>query len=336
MILTEKKSENHHGAIIKAQRLVKSDFEAVNMVIRRELKSDVDRINEIVEHLINSGGKRLRPLLLLLIANNCGYQGDNEHHELAAIIEFIHTSTLLHDDVVDDSSQRRHQATANAVWGNAASVLAGDFLYSRAFQILARRSNIPVMKVLADTTNQLSEGEVMQLVNCKDTDLSESQYFEVIRRKTAELYSATCEIASIIAQPHHHERHQLCAEFGLQLGMAFQITDDLLDYTADASVTGKNLGDDLAEGKMTLPLIYALAYSSGDEQRIIRQAVRSNGAESIEAVTRIIKHSKACDATMEQARLRIKQAKTLLDKLPVNAYRDALEEIADFILLRSY
>lgn len=336
MRLTEKKTETHHQAIVKAQRLVQSDFDAVNALIYAELKSDVNRINEIVEHLVNSGGKRLRPLLLLLMANNSGYHGDNEHHELAAIIEFIHTSTLLHDDVVDDSSRRRNQATANAVWGNAASVLAGDFLYSRAFQILARRSNIPVMKVLADTTNQLSEGEVMQLINCKDTELSEAQYFEVIRRKTAQLYSATCEIAGIITEPNNSDKHQLCAEFGLRLGMAFQITDDLLDYTADAAITGKNLGDDLAEGKMTLPLIYALAHSNRAEQEIIRQAICSNTAELITEVTEIIRRSQAYDYTLKQARLQVEQAKKLAAELPGNVYRDALEEIADFILLRSY
>ncbi len=332
----EAKARDSKTAICNARHLVRQDFEAVDRLIRQALHSKVERINEIVEHLINSGGKRLRPLILLVVANNLGYQGDGEHHELAAIIEFIHTSTLLHDDVVDESSRRRNQATANTVWGNAASVLAGDFLYSRAFQLLAKRSNIPVMKILADTSNQLAEGEVMQLVNCSNSQLSEADYFEVIRRKTAQLYSAACEIAALIAQPNHKHYHQLSAAYGMHLGMAFQMVDDMLDYAADSASSGKNLGDDLAEGKMTLPLIHALENGSKAEQAIIRRAIETEGREAIAEVTAAIQRNKGDAYTLMRAREQIQQAQTLLEQFPNNVHRDALTEIGQFVLLRHY
>lgn len=336
MQFIEKKAEKKVSALAFAHDLVENDFNAVNNLIKKELHSDVALINEIVEHLIDSGGKRLRPLLLLLIANNLGYHNNTEHHELATIIEFIHTSTLLHDDVVDDSSRRRHQATANALWGNAASVLAGDFLYSRAFQILARRSNIPIMKLLADVMAQLSEGEVMQLVNRSNSELSEADYFEVIRRKTAQLYAAACEIGAIIAKPNDKLLQKMANAFGLHLGMAFQMTDDLLDYTADAQTTGKNLGDDLAEGKMTLPLIYALQHGNNAQQEIIRQAIAGKGRELIAEITTVIQACDGCGYTLQQAKQQIKQAQHALNAFPANPYRDALQQISDFVITRNH
>lgn len=327
--------KNANDAVLAARDLVKHDFVAVDNIIRTELKSSVERINEIVEHLIQSGGKRLRPLMLLLLARNAGYEKGSEHQELAAIIEFIHTSTLLHDDVVDESSKRRNSETANAVWGNAASVLAGDFLYSRAFQILARRSNIPVMKALADATNQMSEGEVMQMVNCHQGELGEADYFEVIRRKTAELYAAACKIAAIVAQPEHTSFHDIAFQYGLNFGMTFQIIDDLLDYTADKTIVGKNIGDDLAEGKMTLPLIYALQQGNQQEQALIRQAIKSGGREAIESVTAAIQRSQAYDKTFQKAKEYSQQAQKLLQQFPENPYRDALVDITESALLRT-
>ncbi|CAN7950639.1 unnamed protein product, partial [Ixodes hexagonus] len=225
-------------------------------LILSELSSRVPLVQTITHHIVQSGGKRLRPLVVLLTARACGYNKGVEHQELAAIIEFIHTATLLHDDVIDKSDLRRGEKTAHAIWGNQASVLVGDFLYSRAFQILARRSNIPVMKVLANTTNQIAEGEVWQLMNQNDPNIDETTYYEVIRRKTAQLFSAGTEIGAIIGTEEEPLRKAMTA-FGLHLGLAYQIIDDLLDYSEDASELDKNVGDDLAEGKATLPLIYA-------------------------------------------------------------------------------
>lgn len=315
---------------------VQTDLAAVDKLILRELHSEVELVNEITAHIIESGGKRLRPLIVILMAKALGYDNDNEHHELAAIIEFIHTATLLHDDVVDGSSLRRNSPTANALWDNAASVLAGDFLYSRAFQILARRSNIPVMKILADTTNQISEGEVLQLTNRGKSEVSEATYFKVIQRKTAELYSAAAEIGAIIATKNDAKYKKIAAHYGLHLGLAFQLIDDLLDYTADSNVTGKNLGDDLAEGKVTLPLIYTLQHGTAEQKQLIQQAIESGGRDKIAEVTAVIKNSRGCEYTFNRAQQEAQIALDALNALPKNQYRNSLAEICNFVLHRDF
>lgn len=332
----EKKLKKSLPGLAELRKPVQKDLNVVDALILRELHSKVEMINEITAHIIKSGGKRLRPLITLLMARALDYQGDTEHHELAAVIEFVHTATLLHDDVVDESMQRRSQPTANAVWDNSASVLAGDFLYSRAFQILARRSNIPVMKVLADTTNQISEGEVLQLTKRGDTQLSEADYFQVIRCKTAQLYSAAAEIGAIAATKNNPQQRKIAADFGMHLGLAFQMIDDLLDYTADSETTGKNLGDDLAEGKLTLPLIYTLQHGNQDQRQTILQAIKSGGREHIDQVTTAITNSNGCKYTYDYAQKEAKLALACLDQLPDSTYRESLAGICDFVLKRDF
>jgi len=333
MQLIEKNLKTPHLDLTLIRSLVADDMAAVNRIILTELNSQVEMINEITLHLVQSGGKRLRPLLVLLVARALNYTGDSEHHELAAIIEFIHTATLLHDDVVDASDRRRNQPTANAIWGNQESVLAGDFLYSRAFQILARRSNIPVMKVLADTTNQIAEGEVLQLIN-RGQEVSEAEYFKVIQRKTAQLYSAAAEIAAIIA-PNSKYR-ETAAQFGLHLGLAFQMIDDLLDYIADAQNTGKNIGDDLAEGKVTLPLIYTLHHGTEAQKQVIHQAIKNCEREQINSVIEAITAANGWEYTFNYAKQSAKKAQEYLLIFPPSIYRDALTEICEFVLQRDF
>lgn len=328
-------TQMNRPTLIDIRQPVSTDLRAVDELIRSALISHVPLIQTIVEHIINSGGKRLRPLIVLLTAQACGYKGDSEHHELAAIIEFIHTATLLHDDVIDRSLLRRGHETSNAIWGDQASVLVGDFLYSRAFQILARRSNIPVMKVLANTTNQIAEGEVWQLMNQHDPDIDETVYREVIRRKTAQLFSAATEIAAIIATPDLTLR-QIMADFGMELGMAYQMIDDLLDYTASAEQMGKNIGDDLAEGKATLPLIYAKQKVSAKEADYIRQAIQSGKLEDLTTIIKIIQSSGACNYTLKCAQQHAQNAKKLLHQLPTSPARASLENLTDFIVERNY
>lgn len=255
------------SALLKALRApIEKELQAVDALMAQELCSTIPLIQTVTERIIQCGGKRLRPLLVLLCAKACGYDHDTEHHELATVVEFIHTATLLHDDVVDSSELRRGSQTSNSLFGNPVSVLVGDFLYSRAFQILAKRNNIPVMKLLAHTTNQISEGEVWQLMNRHDPDIDERTYLEVIRRKTAELFAVSAKIGAIIGT-QNTSLYPILFDFGLHLGMAYQIIDDLMDYTADVKVMGKNIGDDLAEGKVTLPLIFARLNSDPSDHK---------------------------------------------------------------------
>lgn len=311
------------------------DLNAVDQLIYAELSSNVPLIRTITQHIVKSGGKRLRPLIVLLSARALNYDQDTEHHELAAVIEFIHTATLLHDDVVDESTLRRGQHTANAVWGNQASVLVGDFLYSRAFQILARRSNIPVMKVLANTTNQISEGEVLQLLHRNDTNMTEANYYEVIRRKTAQLFSAASEIGSIIATDNL-AMHKTLASFGLHLGIAYQMIDDLLDYVASPEEMGKNIGDDLSEGKATLPLIYAMHHAKPKQAQLIHQSIQQGGLEHLEAILEAIHHTQAREYTLNYAKHHAQQAQALLEQLPHSPCRQALIDLTNFIVDRNF
>ncbi|MFW0079370.1 MAG: polyprenyl synthetase family protein [Coxiella endosymbiont of Haemaphysalis qinghaiensis] len=314
---------------------VKQDLEAVDALLLKELFSHLPLIQMITHHIIRSGGKRLRPLIVLLSARACGYDQNTEHHELATAIEFIHTATLLHDDVIDKSDQRRGQKTANEVWGNSASVLVGDFLYSRTFQILAKRNNIPVMKVLANTTNEISEGEVWQLMNQNDPNVEESIYYEVVRRKTAQLFSAAAEVGAIVGTKNELIRKAM-ASFGLHIGMAYQIIDDLLDYSEDPSQLDKNIGDDLVEGKATLPLIYAKKKANLREAKLIREAIKNGGLENLQSIMQIISDTKAREYTRQCATQEIEKAQIQLQQLPPSPFRHSLEALLKFVVSRQY
>ena len=314
--------------------LVGNDMESVNQEIRERLHSDVVLIDQISHHIINSGGKRLRPLLLLLSAATFGYRGD-KHITLAAIIEFIHTATLLHDDVVDASALRRGQATANDLFGNEASVLVGDFLYSRSFQMMVEVGSMQVMDILASTTNTISEGEVMQLMNCNSTAVTERQYMETINCKTAKLFAAATLLGALISGQDEATQRAM-EEYGKRLGMAFQIIDDVLDYTADADDLGKNIGDDLAEGKSTLPLIIALQRGNPQQSALLTDAIVNGGLENIREIVSVVESTGALAYTSARAEEQVELAKRALDSLPDSAHRKALADLADFSIHRTY
>lgn len=315
------------------QTLIKNDLDNVNQVIRQELYSEVVLIRQIAEYIINSGGKRLRPILLLLVANALNYQG-NQHYALAAVIEFIHTATLLHDDVVDESDLRRSKPTANAVFGNAASVLVGDFLYSRSFQMMVKTNNMAVMKVLSQATNIISEGEVLQLLNCHNADVDEERYMKVIHYKTAKLFQASAEIAAILGT-QDSAIIKAFADYGMYLGTAFQLIDDVLDYSGDEDETGKHLGDDLAEGKPTLPLIYVMQNGTPEQANIVKNAIENGGREVFAQVLEVIKNSNALEFTRQQAIKEAQLAKNAIIDLQLNEqYKTALLNLADFSVER--
>jgi octaprenyl-diphosphate synthase len=316
------------------QRLVALDMEAVNSLIRQRLSSDVLLINQISEHIIAAGGKRLRPMLVLLAARALGYAG-SEHLQMAAIIEFIHTSTLLHDDVVDESDLRRGRSTANALWGNAASVLVGDFLYSRSFQLMVELDRMPVMRILADTTNAIAEGEVLQLLHVHNPDTDEAAYLRVIERKTAVLFASATRLGALLAGAD--ETQQAAMErFGLALGYAFQIADDVLDYTADAGTLGKNLGDDLAEGKATLPLIHSLTRVDPERRARIATAIEQGDTAALPEIVQAIRASGSLDYSQQCARLYAERAIAALDGLPETPQLAALRGLALYSVEREY
>lgn len=312
---------------------VADDFNAVNQLIIQQVHSDVGLVEDIGHYLIEAGGKRLRPLLVLLVANALQYQG-TKHHDLAAIIEFIHSATLLHDDVVDMSDLRRGRPTANAKWGNAPSVLVGDFLYSRAFQMMVAVGDMRIMKTLSDTTNLISEGEVQQLINAKQPDISESHYFEVIHKKTAILFEAACETAATLSNSDAILTQQLTA-YGYHLGIAFQLIDDALDYTGNTEELGKNIGDDLAEGKPTLPLIYAMHNSSDEQSIMIANSIREGDTSQLQSIITIIRDSGALDYTLNLAKEHAASAVKQLDFLPESIYKQAMIDLAQFSISRS-
>ena len=314
------------------QQLAAADMARVDELIRASLDSDVALIRQVAEHIIGGGGKRLRPMLHVLAARAAGYQGDR-HIKLAAVIEFIHTSTLLHDDVVDESGLRRGRETANTLWGNAASVLVGDFLYSRAFQLMVDLDSMPVMRVLADTTNTIAEGEVLQLLNIGKADVGEQAYLEVIERKTAVLFAAATELGGLLAGLPEGQVAAL-RRYGMQLGYAFQIADDLLDYTADATTLGKNIGDDLAEGKTTLPMILAMADADADTAAMLRHAIEHADASALPDITRAIRNGNALARTEAIANAYANRAITALADLPSSPQRDALAALARYALAR--
>ncbi len=312
---------------------VKDDFTAVNACILQQLQSDVPLVEKIGHYIIEAGGKRLRPLLVLLAARACGYTGER-HVELATIIEFLHTATLLHDDVVDSSDLRRGRSTANAKWGNAPSILVGDFLYSRAFQCMVNIGNMPVMNVLADATNVIAEGEVMQLMNVRDASISEEKYMDVIRCKTAMLFEASSHTAAILSGADETREKALQA-YGNHLGMAFQLIDDLLDYNGDSAEMGKNVGDDLAEGKPTLPLIYAMREGSAEDAALIRKAIQKGGLDQLEEILAIVRASGALEYTEQKARAEADRAINMLASLPSSPHRDAMEALARLAVSRT-
>ena len=313
--------------------LIKDDIEAVDQLILDRLSSDVVLINQIGHYIINSGGKRLRPLLVLLAARACGYEG-KEHLTMAAVIEFIHTSTLLHDDVVDESDTRRGNKTANEVWGNAASVLVGDFLYSRSFEMMVKPGIMKIMQVMSEATNVIAEGEVLQLLNCHDADTTQARYMEVIHRKTAKLFEAATHMGPILAQKPELEASFIT--YGKHLGAAFQLIDDALDYTADVEELGKNIGDDLAEGKPTLPLIYVLENGSESEKLIIRRAIETEGITLLNEVTHIIQNSGAIAFTQNVAQKEAELAKQALSELAESDLKQALLSLADLAVNRTH
>lgn len=311
---------------------VKDDMERVNQLILSRLAADIPLIDNLSQHIVASGGKRIRPMLLLLTAKALGYQGDT-HILLAAIIEFIHTATLLHDDVVDDSSLRRGQSTANSIWGNEASVLVGDFLFSRAFQLMAEVQSLKVISILATASNTIAKGEVLQLINCHDTATDEARYFEVISAKTAKLFSAATQLAAVISnQAADIEQHM--SAFGHHLGLAFQLVDDALDYQGDASQLGKNVGDDLAEGKPTLPLIYTLAVGNSVEKALIREAIEAGGTTLLAEIQQALVRNKAIEYTHERANAEVALACAALTPLADSPYKTALLALADFTVSR--
>ena len=314
--------------------LVTEDLQRVDQTIVQRLASDIVLVNQVSQYIIGAGGKRLRPLSVVLAARACGHQGQ-KHVPAAAIIEFIHTATLLHDDVVDGSDMRRGRNTANHVFGNEASVLVGDYLYSRSFQMMVELGDLRIQEVMANATNTIAEGEVLQLMNAHDPETTEQRYLEVIYRKTAKLFEAGAQMAAIVSGSPR-EIEQSMVDYGRHLGTAFQLVDDVLDYKATAEELGKNLGDDLAEGKPTLPVIFALAHAPAAEAAKLREAIETGGIDDLDQITRLIETSGGLEYTARMARREKELAVEALGGLPASKYRDALVTLADFAVARTY
>lgn len=321
-----------NASVAPVLALIADDMQAVDAVIARRLDSGVPLVAEVSRYIIASGGKRLRPALLLLICGALGYRGE-QRFNLAAVVEFIHTATLLHDDVVDASTLRRGRATANETFGNPASVLVGDFLYSRAFQMMVDAGQMRIMQILADATNVIAEGEVMQLMNMHDASLNEAGYLLVIRSKTAKLFEASARLAAILADSSS-TTEEACATYGQALGTAFQIIDDVLDYDGDATEMGKNLGDDLREGKATLPLIAAMQRASASEADMVRHAIENGSTEQLQEIVGIVRRTGALDVARDAAAAEAHRAISALEQLPLNGYRAGLLQLAAQLLER--
>ena len=325
---------------IKAiQSLTQNDMSKVNDLIYGQLHSDVALINQLGVYIVNAGGKRMRPMLTVLTAQalNCGSSNelDDEHCTIAAIIEFIHTATLLHDDVVDESNMRRGRETANALFGNSASVLVGDFLYTRSFQMMTKLGNMRIMDILSDATNIVAEGEVLQLMNCNDPDTTEESYMQVIYCKTAKLFEAATRLAAVITK-QESAIEKAMANYGKYLGTAFQLVDDIMDYTADAKEMGKNVGDDLAEGKPTLPLLYTMAHGSAEQKQLVRDAIEhGNGMEHLDDILIAMKRTGALVYTQKKAEIEADKAINALSILPESTYKQALIALAHIAANRS-
>ncbi|MEE9343594.1 MAG: octaprenyl diphosphate synthase [Gammaproteobacteria bacterium] len=332
--MQELKKQAINPDIDDIRSLVADDNLAVDQIIFKRLTSDVALINELGRYIVNSGGKRLRPLLHLLSAHACGYSG-TQHHDLAAVIEFIHTATLLHDDVVDASDLRRGNQTSNAIWGNEAAVLVGDFLYSRSFEMMVGVGNLRVMELLSKTTNTIAEGEVLQLLNCHNPETTKASYTHVIQYKTAKLFEASSQLGAILAG-QTVEVERAMAAYGMHLGTAFQLIDDALDYSASSNELGKNIGDDLAEGKPTLPLIHAMQKGTAEQAAAIRNAIEQGGLEHIDIVMEAIESTNAIAYTTQAAQVEVDLAIKSLAPVPATVYRDALFHLAEFSVSRSY
>jgi octaprenyl-diphosphate synthase len=313
---------------------IAADMEAVNRVIRERLRSEVALVNQISEYIIGAGGKRIRPALVLLFANAFGYRGVH-HHTLAAIIEFIHTATLLHDDVVDESALRRGRQTANALFGNSASVLVGDFLYSRSFQMMVGIGNMRIMQILADATNVIAEGEVLQLLNMHDPDVTEASYLQVIRSKTAKLFEAATQLGALVAGASDAEI-DAAGEYGRSLGTAFQLIDDVLDYSGNAADIGKNVGDDLREGKPTLPLIYVMQHGNPQQRALVRACIEQGDAAVFSEVLAAITESGALDYTKQAAERAAQRAAASISSLPHGQFKDSLLQLCAFAVDRNH
>jgi octaprenyl-diphosphate synthase len=314
---------------------VSADLASVDATVRRELASDVALVNQVSDYIIGAGGKRLRPLLVLLAARAAGLAPLGPQVPAAVVIEFIHTATLLHDDVVDGSHQRRGRDTANEVWGNAASVLVGDFLYSRAFQLMVKLKSLRVMDIMADATNVIAEGEVLQLMNANDPDTTEARYLDVIYRKTARLFEAGAQIAAVLAGADARTEHAF-AGYGRHVGNAFQLVDDSLDYFGSPALRGKNVGDDLTEGKPTLPLIFALRHGTPAQRSLLRGAIETGGLADFEAVVQAIESAGGLEYTARLAQREVDQALAALGPVPDSVHTDALRQLAGFAISRSY
>lgn len=324
-----------HNLLTAIRQPILDDLKTLDAFILDELHSDILLIQKITEHIVKSGGKRLRPLAVLLFAKAAGYTGIIEHIELASIIEFVHTATLLHDDVIDNSMMRRGHDTANAVYGNQASVLVGDFLYSRSFQILTRRSNIPIMQVLANTTNAIAEGEVLQLINCNNPRTTEADYYQVIERKTAKLFESACEIGAMLNNDTPSIR-KAARTYGLHIGFAFQLIDDVLDYTSTSEKMGKNAGDDLAEGKPTLPLIYTLEHADTTLKEKIIFSITEGSKKHLNDIIEAMHTYHAFDYCMKKTKEHLAIAEKSLGCFPDSPYRQALADLLQFVIAREF
>ncbi len=316
------------------QSSITEDMRAVDAVIRKSLHSEVVLINQVADYIINSGGKRLRPALVLLSAGVFG-KIETRHHELAAVVEFIHTATLLHDDVVDESALRRGRATANTLFGNAASVLVGDFVYSRAFQMMVGVQNMRVMDILAEATNIIAEGEVLQLLNINDADISDDDYLRVIHYKTAKLFEAATRLGAVICQASTEDENAM-AEYGMRLGTAFQLIDDVLDLSGNSDDIGKNLGDDIAEGKPTLPLLYAMRHGDAKQSQLIRHAIEQGGLEDFSAIIQAVEETGALDYVRNIAKQEAELACKAIQHLPSTPQHQALIQLAEFSVSRTF
>ena len=314
--------------------LIGADMKAVDAVIRKRLYSEVVLVRQVAEYIISSGGKRMRPALVLLAAGAMRYEGQ-DHHEMAAVIEFIHTATLLHDDVVDESDMRRGRNTANAMFGNAASVLVGDFLYSRAFQMMVEVDDMRIMKVLSDATNVIAEGEVLQLMNCHDANVDEARYMQVIHYKTAKLFEAAAQLGAILGKASPDTEAALAA-YGMHLGTAFQLVDDVLDYSGQEAETGKHIGDDLAEGKPTLPLIYVMQQGTPEQAACVRKAIEEGGRNDFPAVLEAIRNSGALQYAQTRATEEAELAKRAIQHLDESSFKNALLQLAGFAVERNH
>lgn len=318
--------------IEKLRSLVAQDSEMVDELINSKLSSEVPFINQLGQYIITGGGKRIRPLITLLSAKACGYQGA-QHIDIAVILELVHTATLLHDDVVDDSKLRRGRETANTLWGSAASVLVGDFLYSKAFQLMVTLENNLVLKVLADTTNVIAEGEVMQLLSCHDPETTEKQYLNTIQHKTAKLFEAAAGLGAIISKNSQEKIAQMNT-YGRHIGTAFQLIDDALDYESSSETLGKNIGDDLAEGKPTLPLLYAMWNGTAEQSSIIRETIISGGLQHLPEIKKAIKSTGSIQYTLNLAQTEASHALIALESIPNNEFKSALEDLVHFAIDR--